>query len=179
MPLAIGEALSRIGTGSEVRMVPLAVYAGPGSVSTRLPWPSAHTAGACPAALAAAGAVRWKSLSTMLRTAPLGLPSTAGVDHFLESGLFTGESGEACPDKVTLPDDELMPYTYGVARKIAQGPTVAVRMMKRAVYQGLQSDLRTSLDLISSHYGIVATGEDHAEAVAAFLEKREPEFKGR
>jgi 2-(1,2-epoxy-1,2-dihydrophenyl)acetyl-CoA isomerase len=112
------------------------------------------------------------------------LPRLIGLARALEM-LLTGDFIDAreaerigLVNKV-LPDEELMPYTYGVARKIAQGPTLAIRMIKRAVYQGLQSDLRASLDLISSHYGIVASGDDHAEAVDAFLEKREPEFKGR
>jgi enoyl-CoA hydratase/carnithine racemase len=52
-------------------------------------------------------------------------------------------------------------------------------MIKRTVYQSARSDLRTSLDLVSSHMGIVQSTEDAKEALSAFLEKREPEFRGR
>jgi enoyl-CoA hydratase/carnithine racemase len=52
-------------------------------------------------------------------------------------------------------------------------------MIKRTVYQSVRSDLRTSLDLVSSHMGIVQSTEDSKEALSAFLEKRVPEFKGR
>src|SRR5439155_697718 len=51
-----------------------------------------------------------------------------------------------------LPDGELMPYVHAVAMKIAHAPALSVRLIKRAVQQGLRNDLRTNLDLISSHY---------------------------
>jgi len=73
-------------------------------------------------------------------------------------------------------DDELMDNVMAVARKIANGPRSAIRAIKRAVVHGCSSDLATSLDHISSTYGLIATGPDHHEAVDAFLEKREPEF---
>ena len=72
-----------------------------------------------------------------------------------------------------------MPYTVAFAKRLANGPTLALRMAKRAVYQSLSVDLRTSLDLVSSHYGIVTQSHDHGEAVAAFLATREPRFAGR
>ncbi len=53
-----------------------------------------------------------------------------------------------------------------------------MRFIKRAVYQGSRIDLRTSLDLISSHYAVVASSSDHKEAVKAYLEKRKPNFTG-
>ena len=47
------------------------------------------------------------------------------------------------------------------------------------MYQSARTDLRTSLDLISSHQAIVQSTEDSAEALAAFREKRRPNFQGR
>jgi enoyl-CoA hydratase/carnithine racemase len=66
-----------------------------------------------------------------------------------------------------------------LARKIAAKSPVPLRMIKRAVYQSLRTDLRTSLDLISSHFGVVAVTEDADEAMAALRERREPRFTGR
>lgn len=65
-----------------------------------------------------------------------------------------------------------------LARKLAGAPPVAVRTIKRAVYQSARADLRTALDLISSHMAVVTSTEDSAEALAAFREKRRPTFTG-
>ena len=43
-------------------------------------------------------------------------------------------------------------------------------MTKRAVYQSSRTDLRTALDLISSHVGIVSTTEDHKKALNNTME---------
>ena len=111
------------------------------------------------------------------------LPRAVGVQKALEM-FWTSEFVDAETAKeiglVTkvLPDDELMPAIMALAKTIADGPTLAVRAIKRAIYQSQTTDLRTSLDLISSHYAMIATGNDHAEAVDAFLEKRSPRFTG-
>jgi enoyl-CoA hydratase/carnithine racemase len=55
---------------------------------------------------------------------------------------------------------------------------VTVRFTKRAVYQSARIDLRTALDLISSHSGVVGSTEDAAEAIAAFRDKRPGRFVG-
>ena len=46
-------------------------------------------------------------------------------------------------------------------------------------YQSLKLDLRTHLDLVSSHMAIVRETEDHKEGAKAFMEKRKPKFTGR
>ena len=66
-----------------------------------------------------------------------------------------------------------------LARKLADAPPVAVRLIKRATYQSMRTDLRTSLDLIASHFGVVVTTDDSAEAMAAFRERRPAVFTGR
>jgi enoyl-CoA hydratase/carnithine racemase len=52
-------------------------------------------------------------------------------------------------------------------------------MIKRATYQSANIDLRTSLDLVSSHFAVVAATEDAAEALAAMKDKRPPQYSGR
>lgn len=76
-------------------------------------------------------------------------------------------------------DADLASATTEFARQIAAAPPVTVRMIKRATYQSARADLRTSLDLISSHFAVVAATEDAAEALAAVREKRTPNFVGK
>ena len=75
-------------------------------------------------------------------------------------------------------DDELLDATYAFARRLAGMSPVALAMIKRTVYQSQFMDLRTSLDLISSHMAIVQSTNDYAEARAAFAERRTPRFTG-
>ena len=74
--------------------------------------------------------------------------------------------------------DALMEETLKFAAKIASKPPLAVRMMKRAVYQSLSSPLRSHLDYISSQLSLLSETKDHQEAAKAFLEKRKPVFVG-
>jgi enoyl-CoA hydratase/carnithine racemase len=111
------------------------------------------------------------------------LPRLVGTPKALEL-LLTGDFIDATEaERIGLAnrvvdDAELNAAVGALARKIADGPPVVARMIKRATYQSLRTDLRTSLDLISSHTGVVALMQDSAEAMAAFREKRAPRFTG-
>jgi 2-(1,2-epoxy-1,2-dihydrophenyl)acetyl-CoA isomerase len=112
------------------------------------------------------------------------LPRLVGLTKALEllwSGDFidANEAERIGLVSKVLPDEELLPFTRKFARRLANGPVQAIRLMKRAVYQSLRSDLRTALDSVSSHMGVLAGTHDHAEAVDAFLNKRSPKFEGR
>ena len=76
-------------------------------------------------------------------------------------------------------DAKLVDETLRFAEALAAGPPRITRMIKRAVYQSARSDLRTSLDLISSHMAVVQSMQEHTEAFNAFRERRSPNFEGR
>jgi enoyl-CoA hydratase/carnithine racemase len=78
-----------------------------------------------------------------------------------------------------VPHEDLMKETVALAETIANKPPLAVRMMKRAVYQAQTGSLRSHLDYISSQMALLTETDDHREAAQAFLEKRAPVFTGK
>ena len=112
------------------------------------------------------------------------LPRLTGTAKALEL-LWTADFIEA-PEALRLgvvnrvvPAAELRDATYALAAQIASGPQVPIRMIKRLVYQSMRLDLRTHLDLVSSHMAVVRETSDHKEGVQAFMDKRKPNFTGR
>lgn len=76
-------------------------------------------------------------------------------------------------------DDRLEEETLAQAGKIARGPRIAYRYMKRNLNAAESGTLRDLLDLEAWHHTRTGQTEDHREATKAFVEKREPVFKGR
>lgn len=74
--------------------------------------------------------------------------------------------------------EELEEKTYGIARKIAALPPLAVQTTKRLTYESFQNEMIVALELASSQAAIMSTTDDHKEAVNAFREKRKATYKG-
>jgi len=79
---------------------------------------------------------------------------------------------------VCAPED-LATRTREIALRLAHGPTVAFRYMKENLNRAMHGDVDDCLDLEATHHVHCGQTEDHREASKAFVEKREPVFKGR
>ncbi len=75
--------------------------------------------------------------------------------------------------------EELESKTLEVAKRLANGPTVAFRYMKENLNRAMTGDVDDCLDLEATHHVHCGRTEDHREAATAFVEKREPVFHGR
>jgi 2-(1,2-epoxy-1,2-dihydrophenyl)acetyl-CoA isomerase len=78
-----------------------------------------------------------------------------------------------------VPDARLEEETQALAGKLARGPRVALRYMKRNMNAAEAGKLKDSLDLEAWHHTRTGYTDDHKEAAKAFVDKREPIFKGR
>ena len=78
-----------------------------------------------------------------------------------------------------VPQAELMTAALELSQRIAQHPPLAVRFAKRAINRGLQTDLDSGLEYERYAAAMIVDSEDRIEGMRAFVEKREPQFKGR
>jgi len=76
--------------------------------------------------------------------------------------------------------DQLHEQTLALARRLAAGPTVAYRYMKENLNRAaMGADVMECSDLEVTHHTHTGLTEDHRNAAQAFVDKREPVFKGR
>ncbi|MDA0791642.1 MAG: enoyl-CoA hydratase [Proteobacteria bacterium] len=78
-----------------------------------------------------------------------------------------------------LPAEGFMDQVCEIAERIANGPLVSYRWMKENLNQSSHVEFRTMLDKEAVSHLRCAQTEDHKEGVAAFMEKRSANFKGR
>ena len=78
-----------------------------------------------------------------------------------------------------VPHEQLMEAALEMATKLAHGPTVSMALIKQLVYQGFHQTLPEHLTVATRAQNLARQTEDHKEGVRAFLEKRQPMFKGR
>ncbi len=80
-------------------------------------------------------------------------------------------------DKV-VPQDKLEETVNQLAETIASKSPVIIRFVKEAMNRGMYTDLVTGLNYEKGYFSLCFATKDQQEGIAAFLEKRKPEFKG-
>jgi enoyl-CoA hydratase len=78
-----------------------------------------------------------------------------------------------------VPASELRERTLEIARSMAEKSPVTLALAKRAVRAAFELPLSAGLEQERDLFALAFATEDKAEGVAAFLEKRKPEWRGR
>ena len=126
--------------------------------------------------------------------ARVGYSGDFGGSYFLSKLVGTGKARELyftadildAPQALALgianrvvADDQLEKETMALATRLARGPRVAYRYMKRNFNAAENGSLEDCFDLEAWHHTRTGFTEDHREAAKAFVDKREPVFRGR
>ncbi len=78
-----------------------------------------------------------------------------------------------------VPHDELMPTVKEFAQQLVKGPSIAINLTKRLIWHCMDLDLNTAMEAHLISQNVVESTEDAREGPRAWIEKREPIFKGR
>jgi 2-(1,2-epoxy-1,2-dihydrophenyl)acetyl-CoA isomerase len=76
-----------------------------------------------------------------------------------------------------VPQDQLAAKTMEIAKRLANGPRVAHRLIKDNLNRALNATFADCLDMESANLAEARLTDDHKEAARAFAEKRAPKFK--
>ena len=111
------------------------------------------------------------------------LPRLIGVGKAMEMAMLADEVSGPEAERIGLvnkcvPLAEFEATTNALAQRLANGPTRAYGLIKKLIYTSAESDLQTSLHLEGELQDMAFETEDHQNAVAAFLQKRSPTYKG-
>jgi len=148
----------------------------------------------CGVALAADMRIAADSASFMLAFSRIGLIPDSGVNWFLPRIIGYSRAYEMAvtADRVSaatalewglvnrvVPAEQLPEIAAAVARQLAEGPTLAFGLTKRAMQRGWGMSLDEALEYEAYLQEVAGRSADNREGIAAFLEKRPPNFTGR
>ena len=78
-----------------------------------------------------------------------------------------------------VPEEEVLPKVKALAGTILENAPLAVRAMKEATVRGLHLSLHDRLNVATTIFERVGATDDAQEGLAAFQEKRPPQWQGR
>ncbi len=112
------------------------------------------------------------------------LPRIVGQGRALELLLFGDAIDAATAERYglvnrVLPPEDLLSTAYEWARRLADGPSLALSMTKRMVNNEWNMDLLSALEAEAQAQTLMMMGEDHRIFYEAFKEKVQPRFTGR
>jgi len=126
--------------------------------------------------------------------ARLGIPTGLGISRLLPRAvgfeaaaelLFTGrlirgdEAGALGLARHVVDRDEVLTKAMALAAEIAEGAPLALRYIKRSLYEANPTDLARVRELESLGQALLSQTADAQEGIAAALQKRKPDFRGR
>ena len=112
------------------------------------------------------------------------LPRLVGIDKACQL-IWTGDMIDAEEAlriglvTMVVPHEELEIASLELAEKLVKAAPLAIQRAKRAIYDGLSMDLQACLEYAISVQNELRETQDHKEGAKAFVEKREPLFKGK
>lgn len=112
------------------------------------------------------------------------LPRIVGVAKALDL-IWSGELFDAAQAlamgyvQKVVPHDRLLDEAYAYARRLAEGPPIAIQLAKRLVYRAMDQSFMESLEAAQQAMAMVQSTQDSQEGPTAFAEKRKPQFAGR
>ena len=99
------------------------------------------------------------------------------MDFFMRKRILSaGEALDLGLVHQVVPPDQLMPATIELARELAAGPQIAMRMLKRSLYNAADATLAQAFDDIAVRTAITDHHPDASEGATAFRDKRTPRF---
>lgn len=188
-----GEARADMGRGLEIGFNPVLERI------ARLPIPvvtavrGAAAGGGCGFALAGDIVIAARSAYFLQPFANIGLVPDVGATWLLPRLIGRARAtammmlGERIPAETAVQwgmihqmveDDALTDTANAMAARLANGPTIIYGLMRQAIAQAATQTLTESLAAERVNQRVAGRTTDHAEGVAAFLEKRSPIFRG-
>src|ERR1700737_931830 len=76
-----------------------------------------------------------------------------------------------------VPHAELLPAAHQWAKRLADGPALAISMTKRMLNQELHMDLISAIEAEAQAQALMLMGDDHRKFYVAFQSKSKPEFR--
>ncbi len=111
---------------------------------------------------------------------PRMIGSHRAFDMFVTGRIVTAtEAYQIGLVKEITSKENLMPRVYDFAEKLAKGPTLAYRNMKKLMFESMYKGFEEYMKAESVYLGQCSSSEDFKEGITAFLEKRPAVFKGK